>query len=141
MKKPTRKFQTVLFGSLLVLVIISMNSGILGIGGDRGQIEETSKEYGDLEDALMNIEGVGEVKLYLHSNNSEEKSPLSDYFSLSTTRQDIKENPIEGVLVVAEGADNPGIKLELKRTLSTVLQLPEHRIVIMKKRGNLDENK
>ncbi len=117
-----------------------MNSGILGIGGDRGQIEETSKEYGDLEDALMQIEGVGEVKLYLHSNNTEEKSPLSDYFSLSTTRQDIKENSIEGVLVVAEGADNPGIKLELKRTLSTVLQLPEHRIVIMKKRGNLDEN-
>ena len=53
MKKPTKKFQTVLFGSLLVLVIISMNSGILGIGGDRGQIEETSKEYADLEEALM----------------------------------------------------------------------------------------
>jgi stage III sporulation protein AG len=141
MKKSTKKFQTVLFGSLLVLVIISMNSGILGIGGDKGQIEETSKEYADLEEALMSIEGVGEVKLYLHSNNNEEKSPLSDYFSLSTTQEDIKKNSIEGVLVVAEGADNPGIKIELKKVLSTVLQLPEHRIVIMKKRGNLDEDK
>ena len=141
MKKTTRKFQTVLFGSFLVLVIISMNSGIFGIGGDRGQIEETNKEFEGLVEALMHIEGVGEVKLYLHSNNTEDKSPLSDYFTLSTTREDSKKNPIEGVLVVAEGADNPGIKLELKRTLSTVLQLPEHRIVIMKKRGNLDENK
>ena len=141
MKKSTKKFQTVLFGSLLVLVIISMNSGIFGIGGDRGQIEETNNEFRDLEEALMDIEGVGEVKLYLHSNNIEDKSPLSDYFSLSTTREDSKKNPIEGVLVVAEGADNPGIKIELKRILSTVLQLPEHRIVIMKKRGNLDEDK
>ncbi len=53
MKKSTKKFQTVLFGSLLVLVIISMNSGIFGIGGDRGQIEETNNEFGDLEEALM----------------------------------------------------------------------------------------
>ena len=143
MQKPTRKIQSVLFGILLVLVIIFMNSGTFGIGGEKTKIEEDSREYAALEQALMKIEGVGEVVLYFHSDNSEEKSPLSDYFSLSTTGGENRTEELEGLLVVAECAEDLGIQNELSRILSTVLQLPEHRIVIveMKKRGNMDENK
>ena len=52
MQKPTKKIQTVLFGTLLVLVIIFMNSGIFGIGGEKTKIEEDSREYTALEEAL-----------------------------------------------------------------------------------------
>lgn len=43
--------------------------------------------------------------------------------------------------MIAEGAENPRIRNDLSQILSTVLQLPEHQIVIveMKKRGNKDE--
>lgn len=47
-----------------------------------------------------------------------------------------------GVLLIAEGAEDYAIRNELSRILSSVLQLPEHRVVIveMKKRGNMNEN-
>lgn len=144
MEKPTRKYKSVLFGTLLVLVIIFMNSGIFGIGGEKTKIEEASGKYAELEQALMRVEGVGEVTLYIHSNNGEETNPLSDYFSLSTTpKKDTRADNVGGILVVAEGAKDLGIKNELSKILSAVTQLPEHRIVIveMKKRGNTDENK
>lgn len=144
MEKSTSKFKSVLFGSALVLVIIFMNSSIFGIGGEKANTEEDSGEYVALEQVLMQVKGVGEVVIYIHSNDSEEMNPLSDYFSLSTTpKSEARTNKVEGILVVAEGAKDPGVKNELSKVLSSVLQLPEHRIVIveMKKRGNLDENK
>ena len=89
----------------------------------------------------MKIEGIGEVTLYFHYENGEATNPLSDYFSISTASAK-KGNELQGVLVVAEGAEDFKIKNKLSKILSTVLQLPEHRIVIveMKKRGNTDEN-
>lgn len=88
----------------------------------------------------MKIEGIGEVTLYFHYENGEASNPLSDYFSLSTSSAK-KGNELQGVLVIAESAENLEIKSKLSRILSTVLQLPEHRIVVeIKNRGNTDEN-
>lgn len=142
MPKPTRKIQTFFFGTMLVLVIIFMNAGILGIGGEKTKIEEDSREDAVLARTLGKIEGVGEVELYFHYNEGEETNPLSDYFSLSQTKAENRTNNIEGILVVAEGGGNPVIKNTLSKMLATVLQLPEHRIVIveMKKGRNPDEN-
>ena len=142
MPKRTKKVQTVFFGMLLVLVIIFMTSGTLGIGGEKNK-EEDSRENAALEQTLMQIEGVGEVELYFHYNKGEEADPLSDYFSLSQTKSDQRENNIEGILVVAEGGGDPSLQNKLTKMLATVLQLPEHRIVIveMKKGRNIDENK
>ena len=146
MEKSTSKSKTrtILFMSILVLVIFFMNSGIFEIGGNSGEVEDT-RVYAALEQSLMKIEGVGEVTLYFHSNENNEElvNPLSNYFSTSTSQTKKNSKPIEGILVVAEGAKDPAIKNELARILSAVLQLPEHRIVIveMKKRGNTDENK
>ena len=90
----------------------------------------------------MKIEGVGEVSLYFHYEHRESTNPLSDYFSMSQQHRLNKWNDLQGVLVVAEGAEDFKIQNELSKILSTVLQLPEHRIVIveMKKRGNTNEN-
>lgn len=142
MPKRSKKIQTIFFGMMLVLVIIFMNSGTWKIGGEKS-IEGDSRENAALEQTLMKIEGVGEVELYFHYNTGEEADPLSDYFSLSQTKSDQRENNIEGILVVAEGGGDPSVQNNLGKMLATVLQLPEHRIVIveMKKGRNIDENK
>ena len=140
MQKPKRKIHTILLGTIVLLVIIFINSSLGVIGGEKGEKEE-SREYAALEEALTRIEGIGEVSLYFHYENGETANPLSDYFSLSTASTK-GGSKLQGILVVAEGADDFKIQNELSKILSTVLQLPEHRIVIveMKKRGNTNEN-
>lgn len=133
MQKSKRKIHMLFIGTLLAIFIIFINSTIGSMGGEKGKGEE-NREESQLEQALMKIEGIGEVSIYLHYDQKEEPSPLSGYFSGSGSS--VKQNPLQGVLVVAEGADNPKTKNELTRILSTVLQLPEHRIVVEEmKRG------
>lgn len=124
-----------LIGTLFAIFIVFINSTIGSMGGEKEKGEE-SREVTALEQTLMKIEGIGEVSIYLHYDQREESSPLADYFSTSGSKTG-KENPLQGILVVAEGADNPKMKNELTRIISTVLQLPEHRIVVeeMNKRG------
>lgn len=139
MQKPARKIHMILLGTIIILVIIFINSSLGGIGGEKGKKEE-SQQFAALEEALMKIEGVGEVSLYFHYDSGETVSPLSDYFSLSSGAE--KKGGLIGVLLIAEGAEDYAIRNELSRILSSVLQLPEHRVVIveMKKRGNMNEN-
>jgi len=120
-----------------------MNANIFDGVGKKGQMEEDSRAYAALEQALMEIEGVGEVKLYFHYQEGEAVNPLTDYFSLSTAQVEKGADNLQGILVIAEGAADPGIQNKLSKLLSAVIQLPEYRIVIveMKKRGNMDEGK
>ncbi len=133
MQKRKRKIHMLLIGTLLAIFIIFINSTLGSMGGEKGKGEE-SREFAALEQALMKIEGIGEVLIYPHYDQQEEPSPLSGYFSGGPSSG--RKNPLQGILVVAEGADNPKTKNELIRILSTVLQLPEHRIVVEEmKRG------
>ncbi|MFD1204414.1 MULTISPECIES: hypothetical protein [Sporosarcina] len=134
MQKPKRKTQLFLLGTFIVLFIIFMNTTLGSIGGEKGKGVE-SREAAALEEALMKIEGIGEVHIYFHYDQAEGAS-LSNYFTSSSSAAK-KENSLKGMLVVAEGVENPKVQNELKRMLSAVLQLPEHRIQIqkMKNRG------
>lgn len=143
MQKPTGKMQVILFIAITVLVFILLNPPWKSEGATSGKSNEKegNTEAAALETALKKIDGVGEVSIYLHPpKGAKEQSPLSDYFTKSA---DSNTNEATGVLVVAEGAGKTGLKSELTRILSAVLQVPEHRIVIveMTKRGNYDENK
>ncbi|AMQ06685.1 MULTISPECIES: hypothetical protein [Sporosarcina] len=140
MHKPTRKTHTILLGTIVLLVIIFINSSLGVIGGEKGKKEE-SGEFAALQESLMKIEGIGEISLYFHYENRESTNQLTDYFSTSTASAK-KGSELQGVLVVAEGAEDFKIQNELSKILSTVLQLPEHRIVIakMNNRGNTNEN-
>ncbi|KXH87480.1 hypothetical protein [Sporosarcina sp. HYO08] len=140
MEKPKRKFHMILVAAVIVFVIIFINSSLGGIGGEKEQKKE-SRELAALEETLMQIEGIGDIQLYFHYKNGESADPLSDYFSPATASSK-KGNDLQGILVVAEGAGDLKIQSRLSSILSTVLQLPEHRIVIveMKKRGNTNEN-
>ncbi|MBO8125879.1 MAG: hypothetical protein H0Z38_01440 [Firmicutes bacterium] len=42
---------------------------------------------------------------------------------------------IQGVLVVAEGAEDPRVRLELSRAVQTALGIPAHRVRVMSKEG------
>ena len=81
----------------------------------------------ELEAILKTVEGVGQVKVYVNYEETEaDNGLLTSYFQSNTL-----SNTISGVLVVAEGANNEGVKLSLTTTLSRVLQVAPHRIVIM----------
>jgi len=108
-----------------------INTTIFGTGGNQNKLEEDSREYAALEQALMEIEGVGEVTLYFHYQQNAQENPLSDYFSLSTNKIENRADNLQGILVIAEGAANPKIQNELSKILSAVIQLPEHKIVIV----------
>ncbi len=139
MQKPSKKIQTILLGITIVVVIIFINSGMSSFGTKKGDDVELS-EVQQLEKTLMKIKGIGEVALYLHFDENAAQKPLTDYFSITSTSK--KQNQLKGILVIAEGAEDLKVRSELSRILSVVLQLPEHRIVIveMKKRGITNEN-
>lgn len=113
------------------------SDGIFGGGKDQAG---KSVNDGSLKMVLSEIEGVGEVELYFYHSNSQtgsgrtETDFLSDYFSGGASS---KSEELVGLLVVAEGADDIKTKKQLLDILTRVLQLPEHRIVIvpMKKKG------
>ncbi|WP_318614987.1 hypothetical protein [Sporosarcina sp. YIM B06819] len=140
MQKTTRKIHPILLGTLVILVIIVITSTGGSIGGEKGKKEE-SREFVELEQALMKVKGIGEVVLYPHYEIEEPTNPLGDYFSSSAATAK-KGNGLQGVLVVVEGAEDFKVRNQLSKILSTVLQLPEHRIVIeeMEKRGITNEN-
>lgn len=88
------------------------------------------KEQGveaQLAATLSKIAGVGQVEVYLHAETIQnERSILSSYF------EDSSNSPsYTGVLIVSEGAESIEIKRQLTDTVSRVLQLPAHRIVIL----------
>jgi len=100
------------------------------------QIDTTSIE-GKLEQTLKQIEGVGQVKVYLHydGNTSGANSLIDDYFTSGKS-----EKIVSGMLIVSEGASNPAIKNQLLETISRVMQLPTHRIMIvpMERKGDVE---
>lgn len=132
-----------LFLAVTILLFILLNPPWATGGKTTGEIgeKEENAETAALEKTLKKMDGVGEVSIYFHPPaGAKEESPLSEYFT-KTAESD--RSDVTGVLVVAEGAKDPGVKTELTQLLSAVLQLPEHRIIIveMTMRGNYDENK
>lgn len=85
----------------------------------------------DLAAVLERINGVGKVAVYFHYSNSEERATESDvsFFQWTSDSKRDKEELI-GILVVAEGARDKRIQNKLLMTLSAVLQISPHRIVI-----------
>lgn len=84
-----------------------------------------TEQTGTLESALMAMEGIGEVTIYMHQ--SEQKSTLFLEATQST--------PV-GVLVIAEGATQPSIQHKLRQTVASVLQISPHRIQVEPMEGD-----
>lgn len=97
---------------------------------------DTSTAEGRLEQALSEIEGVGRVKVYFHydESSSQNEPTLSNYFRSSNNTSNVS-----GLLIVSEGAKNPKIQVQLLETVSRVMQMPTHRIMIVPMESKGDE--
>lgn len=138
MEQTNRKKSTVIIGLLgLIILLLFLTKSF-----DRETMSTEGENGNQLETVLQMMEGVGEVEIFLYYGEEEKKNPLSNYFSNSSTSTSTRSN-LQGVLVVAEGASDVKLKNHLTHILASVLQVPEHRIVIveMKDRGITNENK
>lgn len=101
---------------------------------DEGNVvepDDTVNQTTDLTSILEKINGVGKVEVYFHYEESAEQTAESDasFFQWTSDSKKDKEKLI-GILVVAEGANDKRIQNSLIKTLSSVLQIAPHRIVI-----------
>ena len=114
------------------MVISLLVSELFGIGSEGNTSEATPvREKDDLAVILEKVSGVGKVEIYFHygkSSGDVQENDLSFFQWTSDSRKDKEE--LVGILVVAEGASDKRIQNNLIRTLSSVLQISPHRIVI-----------
>lgn len=143
MEKITMKTRILMLILIVILVLTFLE--MRNPSGKQHEIglSNTRMEDSSLAEVLTQIEGVGEVAIYFHSIKDSTPSSLASYFAATSPADKTSKQPLEGVLVIAEGASDPVIKNELTAILSTVLQLPAHRVVIveMKHEEENHENK
>lgn len=117
---------------ILFIVLAACASLFLLGGSDKSE----QRMQSTLEETLEEMEGIGRVAVYFHYAEQEAENSLAGYFSLAPEKK-APSQPLIGLLVAAQGADDPAVRNRLSKVLANVLQLPEHRIVIveMKKEG------
>lgn len=106
---------------------------------------DTSLEY-RLKILLSRVNGVGEAEVFLTYSSTEEKLALKDK-EINGTEQTIMKSSsgntepyiyksiypeISGVIIVAQGGDNDDVKAAIADAVSAVLELPIHRVKILK---------
>lgn len=110
-----------------VLLILAMptkqeESG-LSYGNQAEKEEETTEEVeGRLERILEDTEGVGKVKVMI--TGSEEKTGLAE--------DEDTECDVEGVVVVAQGAENAAVKKKIQDIVLALFPIEAHKIEIVK---------
>ncbi|MBD8026100.1 hypothetical protein H9636_05455 [Ureibacillus sp. Re31] len=129
--------QKLIFIPIAVLVFIAYIS--VTLNDPKEEQYNSSEEESKLEQTLSQIKGVGQVKVYFHydvpsPNDSNSDSLLNGYLSSSENQQHVS-----GLLVVSEGASNPAIQKQLLETISRVMQMPTHRIMIVPMESKGDE--
>ena len=120
-----------LFGSLL----LSPGTSLLGGGGTpaptdggRDALEER------LARVLSSMEGAGQVEVVIHY--SVPARQVSGWLD-GTSQVETQGEPI-GVVVVAEGAGNVQVRLELARAVQTLLRLDADAVEVFKLGGETD---
>lgn len=128
----------------LFLLLIALVACITFLQFQPQKLDTERERMGGEEEArlaavLETIEGVGHVEVYVHQPtglNDSNSLLFNDYF-----QKKVPVNQSGGVLIVAEGAENVFTRTELAATISQILQLPQHRIVIvpMKKKEEVSQ--
>ena len=114
-------------GEVLPLILLAICTFIFLFLNQSDRQEESTDTNNTLESILRTVDGVGDVKVYLHYENNKGTGSFFDtYFEPNTSVQNIT-----GVLVVAEGAKDDRTKRLLIETIANVLQVSSHRIVVV----------
>lgn len=114
---------------------------------DQGVLEETEdgwqeKMQNRLQEVLMKAEGVGRAEVFITFENTGEKVVEKDENATVFTK-DSKGNQtpyltseqypkISGVVVVAQGGDNPQVIRNIQEAVQALFQVEAHKIKVMK---------
>lgn len=122
-KKRANRPLLVVLAVILVVILYSMWTAT----SPDNQASNLTDEQ-KLAQVLEEIYQVGQVTVYFHYGEmvNLEQSTFSNYF-----RSTGGGATITGVLIVAEGASTPAIKQLLSDSVSSVMQIPHHRIIIV----------
>jgi len=129
----------VIFLGGVLLLVIAMPTGkgkqgasgggfnYTGISGNSCVATEYERQLGkELAEILEQMEGVGAVKVML--TLSEKKEGGSSFYESGNLPK------VSGVLVVAQGGENPGIKQKILEAVEALFQIESHKISIVKKK-------
>jgi len=100
-------------------------------GSEQSAVLDSNGEEAKLESVLEKMQGVGDVKVYFHYDEKSKSNGENELFSQYFRQQATSGQGVSGLLVVAEGAEDVFIRQELAATISRILQLPSHRIVVV----------
>ena len=92
----------------------NIGGSLFASGSSTGLVSQDSLET-QLEELLHKIDGVGQVKVMITGN--------SEY------------NQIEGVVVVAEGAENPKVRQEIIETAQALFPIAAYKVKVCKMAG------
>ena len=114
-------------GEVLPLILLAICTFIFLFLNQSDRQEESTDTNNTLQSILRTVDGVGDVRVYLHYENNKGTGNFFDnYFEPNTSSQ-----TVTGVLVVAEGAKDERVKRLLIETIANVLQVSSHRIVVV----------
>lgn len=116
---------------LLLAIIVVVVMVMYSFGTQNQSDEGTQSDEQRLAKILQQINEVGQVTVYFHY--SEEQSTNLFQISQATT--------VSGVLIVAEGATSSIVKQQLQQSVSQVMQIPSHRIVIVPMQNKEEKKK
>ena len=82
--------------------------------------------------ALSQLEGAGSVEVVIyHGEETEESAGVLPVFSVGGSRK--QDAAPKGVLVLAQGADDMRVRLEIARAVQSVLGVPASNVEVLKK--------
>lgn len=112
-----------LIGVLVLILAMPQGESEKEITGHMNQTEEENGEELEerLERILKNTQGVGEVRVMITKAGQEESFAKEE-----------GSNEVEGVVVVAEGAENPDVKKKIQDIVVALFPVEVHKIEIVK---------
>ena len=128
-----KKMKSVRHAEWIVLVILVGVAGSLlmqnGGAGPRAESGQSDLEK-RLAHVLSSITGAGQVEVIIYTTQGAPAQPAGSFGALSPPRAE--EKPC-GVIVVAEGAGNMQVRLDLARAVQTLLNLPASAVEVLPK--------
>ncbi len=115
-----------LVGILLLVVALPTGKSETAVTTDTGKENESKEQVEErLEQVLKSTEGVGEVRVMI--TETEEKG---------TFEENSNQCNVQGVVVVAQGAEDAGVKKKIQDIVLALFPIEAHKIEIVKMKPN-----
>ena len=117
---------------IVLMILVGVAGSLLLQGGDSISLIQGGQT--DLEKRLAHvlstIDGAGQVEVIVHTTQDVILQPAGSFGAITPTKAEEKPS---GVIVVAEGASNLQVRLNLSRAVQTLLGLPASAVEVLPK--------